>query len=84
MREEFKKDSIVLKRGLLNLDEGARKFARRLARERGKQLLDAFVYVAYARKGWMVPNQYWTPGALSPMAIWSGSTASTRTSRRRP
>ncbi len=62
-------DSIVRKRGLLNLEEGARKFARRLARERGKQLLDPFVYVAYARKGWMVPNQYWTPGALSPMAI---------------
>lgn len=62
-------DSIIAKRGLLNLEEGARKFARRLARKRGKQVLDAFVYVAYARKGWMVPNQYWTPGALSPMAI---------------
>jgi len=43
--------------------------ARRLARERGKAVLDPFVYIAYARKGWMVPNQYWTPGALSPMAI---------------
>ncbi len=32
-------------------------------------MLDPFVFVAYARKGWMVPNQYWTPGALSPMAI---------------
>jgi glyceraldehyde-3-phosphate dehydrogenase (ferredoxin) len=62
-------DSIVKRRGLLNLEEGARKFARRLARERGKNVLDPFVYIAYARKGWMVPNQYWTPGALSPMAI---------------
>jgi len=62
-------DSIVKRRGLLNLEEGARKFARRLARERGKNILDPFVYIAYARKGWMVPNQYWTPGALSPMAI---------------
>jgi glyceraldehyde-3-phosphate dehydrogenase (ferredoxin) len=62
-------DSIVKRRGLLNLEEGARKFARRLARERGKNALDTFVYIAYARKGWMVPNQYWTPGALSPMAI---------------
>jgi glyceraldehyde-3-phosphate dehydrogenase (ferredoxin) len=62
-------DSIVKRRGLLNLEEGARKFGRRLARERGKNVLDPFVYIAYARKGWMVPNQYWTPGALSPMAI---------------
>lgn len=62
-------DSIVKRRGLLNLEDGARKFARRLARERGKNVLDPFVYIAYARKGWMVPNQYWTPGTLSPMAI---------------
>lgn len=62
-------DSIVESRGILDLSEGARKFARRLSRERGTGVLDAFVYNAYARKGWMVPNQYWTPGALSPMAI---------------
>jgi glyceraldehyde-3-phosphate dehydrogenase (ferredoxin) len=62
-------DGIVQKRGLLDMEEGARKLARRLAREKGKQVLDPFVYIAYARKGWMVPNQYWTPGALSPMAI---------------
>lgn len=62
-------DSMIEKRGILNLQEGARKFARRLSREKGKKVLDPFVYVAYARKGWMVPNQYWTPGAFSPMAI---------------
>jgi len=62
-------DAIIAGRGLLTLEEGARKLARRLAREKGKAVLDAFVYSAYARKGWMVPNQYWTPGALSPMAI---------------
>jgi glyceraldehyde-3-phosphate dehydrogenase (ferredoxin) len=62
-------DGIIAKRGILNLEEGARKLARRLARERGKAVLDPFVYSAYARKGWMVPNQYWTPGALSPMPI---------------
>jgi len=62
-------DAIVEKRGRLDLSEGARKVARRWAREKGKQVLDAFVFVAYARKGWMVPNQYWTPGAVSPMAI---------------
>jgi len=62
-------DAIIEKRGLLDLDMGARKFARRLAREKNKKVLDLFVYNAYGRKGWMVPNQYWTPGVLSPMAI---------------
>lgn len=62
-------DAIVAKRAALNLEEGARKLARHLAREKGKAVLDPFVYTAYARKGWMVPNQYWTPGALSPMPI---------------
>lgn len=62
-------DSIIEKRGLLDLEEGARKLARRLSREKGKDVLDRFVYTAFARKGWMVPNQYWTSGVLSPMAI---------------
>ena len=62
-------DSIIRKRGVLDLERGARKFARRLAREKGKTVLDRFVYTANARNGWMVPNQYWTPGALAPMAI---------------
>ncbi len=62
-------DSIIEKRGILDFSEGARKFARRLSRQKGKKILDSFVYTAYARKGWMVPNQYWTPGVLSPMVI---------------
>lgn len=60
-------DSII--RRNIDLSEGARKYARRLSREKGENLLNFFVYSAYARNGWMVPNQYWTPGALSPMAI---------------
>lgn len=62
-------DSIIEKKGILDLSEGARKFARRAAREKGKSLLDKFLYNANARKGWSVPNQYWTPGVLSPMPI---------------
>jgi glyceraldehyde-3-phosphate dehydrogenase (ferredoxin) len=62
-------DGIVQKRGVLDFSEGARKAGRRLARKLGKKILDPFVYVGYARKGWMVPNQYWTPGAISPMPI---------------
>jgi len=62
-------DSMIEKRGALNLEEGARTLARRLSKDKGQPVLDAFVYTAYARNGWMVPNQYWTPGVLSPMAI---------------
>jgi glyceraldehyde-3-phosphate dehydrogenase (ferredoxin) len=62
-------DSIIQKKGILDLREGARKFARRQSRDKKVNLLDRFVYSAYARNGWMVPNQYWTPGVLSPMAI---------------
>ncbi|HYQ81153.1 MAG TPA: aldehyde ferredoxin oxidoreductase C-terminal domain-containing protein [Anaeromyxobacteraceae bacterium] len=62
-------DSIVQRRGLLDLGGGARKLARRLARDKGRAALDPLVISAFARNGWMVPNQYWTPGVLSPMAI---------------
>lgn len=62
-------DSLIQKRGIIDLEEGARKFARHLSREKGKKVLDSFLYVAFGRKGWMVPNQYWTPGVLSPMPI---------------
>jgi glyceraldehyde-3-phosphate dehydrogenase (ferredoxin) len=62
-------DAIVARRGVLDLREGARKLARRLAREKGRAVLDPLVITASGRNGWMVPNQYWTPGVLSPMAI---------------
>ena len=60
-------DSMINKK--IDLSEGARKYGRRLSRAKGINLLNSFVYNAYARNGWMVPNQYWTPGVLSPMAI---------------
>ena len=58
------------KRGVLDLEEGARKARPPTGpREAARTSSIPFVYIAYARKGWMVPNQYWTPGVLSPMAI---------------
>jgi len=60
-------DAIVSKR--FDLEQGPRRRARRLAREKGRKVLDLFVHTAFARKGWMVPNQYWTPGVLAPMPI---------------
>jgi glyceraldehyde-3-phosphate dehydrogenase (ferredoxin) len=62
-------DSMIHRRGIVDLRQGARRFARHLARDRGRGVIDPFVYTAFGRKGWMVPNQYWTPGAVSPMAI---------------
>ena len=62
-------DQMVTPGGLIDITEGARKLARHLARRKGTGVLDKFVFVAFARSGWMVPNQYWTPGVLSPMAI---------------
>jgi len=62
-------DSIIQKRGIVNLEEGARKFGRRQGRAKGKNLLNLFIYNAFGRKGWMVPNQYWNSGVLSPMPI---------------
>ncbi|MCF8049720.1 MAG: aldehyde ferredoxin oxidoreductase [Desulfobacterales bacterium] len=62
-------DEMVSPQGKVPLKLGARKFARGLAREKGKRVLDLFVHNGFARQGWMVPNQYWTPGVLAPMAI---------------
>jgi glyceraldehyde-3-phosphate dehydrogenase (ferredoxin) len=62
-------DSMVLRRGVMDMSLGARKWGRQLSRARGKRLLDSFVYVAFGRQGWMVPNQYWAPGVLAPMPI---------------
>mgnify|MGYP005835334003 FL=1 len=62
-------DQMVNPNGVFHLHEGARKFARHLARRKGTAVLDKFIYIGFARSGWMVPNQYWTPGVLSPMAI---------------
>lgn len=62
-------DEMVRPKGRISLKLGARKFARGLARERGRRVMDLFVHNAFARQGWMVPNQYWTPGVLAPMAI---------------
>lgn len=62
-------NEMVKENGKINLAEGARRFGRHLARAKGKSVLNPFVYTAFARRGWVVPNQYWSPGVLSPMAI---------------
>jgi glyceraldehyde-3-phosphate dehydrogenase (ferredoxin) len=62
-------EEMVRPSGAIDLSFGARKFARRLARQKGRRILDLFVHNAFARQGWMVPNQYWSPGVFAPTAI---------------
>ncbi len=62
-------DAIIARRGILEFGLGARRLARQLGHARGWGMVDRFPYNAFGRGGWMVPNQYWTPGVLSPMPI---------------
>lgn len=62
-------DAIVSRTGLFDFSEGVRKWARRIHKMRGVKIIDRLVLTSFGRKGWMVPNQYWTPGVLVPMAI---------------
>ncbi|WP_305043848.1 aldehyde ferredoxin oxidoreductase C-terminal domain-containing protein [Geoalkalibacter sp.] len=62
-------DAILERRGILDFREGVRKWSRIHSRARGTALHDRLVYTAFGRRGWMVPNQYWVPGVLAPMAI---------------
>ena len=62
-------DAILEKRGILDFGEGVRKWSRIHSHEKGTALHDRLVYIAFSRRGWMVPNQYWVAGALAPMAI---------------
>jgi glyceraldehyde-3-phosphate dehydrogenase (ferredoxin) len=62
-------DAILERRGILDFGEGVRKWSRIHSREKGAALHDRLVYIAFGRRGWMVPNQYWVAGVLAPMAI---------------
>jgi glyceraldehyde-3-phosphate dehydrogenase (ferredoxin) len=62
-------DEILKENSKIDLHLGARKIARAWAKGCSHEIMDKFVYTAFARQGWMVPNQYWTPGVLAPMGI---------------
>jgi glyceraldehyde-3-phosphate dehydrogenase (ferredoxin) len=62
-------DAILERRGILNFREGVRKWSRIHSPGRERVLHDSLVYIAFSRRGWMVPNQYWVAGALAPMAV---------------
>jgi len=62
-------DAILERRGILDFREGVRKWSRIHSRAKGTALHDRMVYIAFGRRGWMVPNQYWVSGVLAPMTI---------------
>ncbi len=62
-------NAILERRGILDFREGVRKWSRLHSRAKGIALHDRLVYIAFSRRGWMVPNQYWVAGALAPMTI---------------
>lgn len=62
-------DNILGKEPFIDLSQGARSFARQIARTKQLPLMKSFVFNSFGRRGWMVPNQYWVPGVLSPMPV---------------
>lgn len=62
-------NKIINREKYLDLNRGARELAKELSRTKDGKIINHFVYNSFAKRGWMVPNQYWTPGVVSPMAI---------------
>jgi len=62
-------DNMLGEAPLIDLSLGVRKYARQFVKSGRTDVMDKLVYNAFARRGWIVPNQYWSPGVLSPMAI---------------
>jgi glyceraldehyde-3-phosphate dehydrogenase (ferredoxin) len=54
---------------MLDMRRGARELSHIIREKTGKNARDLFVCSSFGRHGWMVPNQYWCPGAISPMPI---------------
>ena len=74
-------DAIIAKRGVLDLEEGARKLARRLAREKGKAVLDPFVYIGVRAQGLDGAEPVLDARAPSrPWPSWASTTCTTATS----
>ena len=62
-------DAILLDPKAEVFRQGIRLAAAELDRGLNIHTVDRAVYLAHGEAGCMVPNQYWTPGMLSPMAM---------------
>ena len=63
-------DLLVAADGRLpSFEKGAREVAKKLGDFKDPRFIDRLVFTAFGADGWMVPNQYWTPGVLAPMPI---------------
>ena len=48
---------------------GAREVAKKLGHFEDPAFIDRLIANGFGSRGWMVPNQYWVPGMLSPMPV---------------
>ncbi len=62
-------DAILLDPRCALFRQGIRAAAETLDRERGLRTLDRAVFLSHGETGYMVPNQYWTPGMFSGMPL---------------
>ncbi len=62
-------DALLFEPRMAIFREGIRPAARALDAKYGINSTDRAVYLANGDDGYMVPNQYWTPGMFSPMPL---------------
>lgn len=62
-------DAILFEPRCAPFRQGIRQAAAELDRRYGTRTAERAVFLAHGDNGYMVPNQYWVPGMLSPMPI---------------
>lgn len=62
-------DAILLEPRCALFRQGIRAAAKALDKQYGIRSIDRAVFLSHGEEGAMVPNQYWTPGMLSPMPM---------------
>jgi glyceraldehyde-3-phosphate dehydrogenase (ferredoxin) len=66
-------NSFLYNHGIIDFNLGARQRASKLARQHGRRAIDSFLFVTFRRRGWMIPNQNWTPSVLRKYYIYHGN-----------
>jgi len=64
-------NSFLYNHGIMDFNLGARQRASKLARQHGRRAIDSFLYVTFRRRGWMIPNQNWTPSVLEKYYMYN-------------
>jgi len=66
-------NSFLYNHGIIDFNLGARQRASKLARQRGRGVIDSFLYVTFRRRRGMIPNQNWTPSVLGKYYMYNGN-----------